>query len=429
MQRCYYKAYSNSPNGIWQGMLNTKMDVQSVKALCILGLVVSFSSVNAQQFEEAASIEFGGFDVIPTVDVGLRFDDNVTRASSEEISSWSRIIAPQISMVSSLGASQVDFAYRLVNEEFFSSKEDNYTDHFFTAGVELELNARNRVTTRLNYEDGHEGRGTGFSIGSGVTLNEPDQFKQSELDILYSYGAFNAQGRLDVNANIRELNYDLNSPTYKSRDRKLSTLGGTFYYRVGATTDATFDVSLTKVDYKFALNSLNPLNSINMSYLVGLKWEATAQTSGFAKVGYQEKDFDSNLRDDFSGFDWAGGVLWEPVEYASIELITRANTNETNGEGNFIRARTHSVEWRHDWLERLRTSASVSWNNNRYEGQIIDGFSIRSDDSLGFNASVYYQFRRWLNFEVGYKFNERDSNRDGIDYDSNQFIINALITL
>lgn len=395
----------------------------------LAGLTLISGAVGAQQFEDAASLEFGGFDVTPTVDVGLRYDDNVTRANTDEISSWSRIIAPQVSMVSSLGASQVNLGYRLVNETYFSSQEDNYTDHFFVADVDLELNARNRIKASMQFEDGHEERGSGYSIGSGVALTSPDLYKQTQFDILYSYGAFNAEGRLDVNLNIRDLNYDIDTPAYLVRDRKLSELGGTFYYRVGATTDVTFDASFTEVDYKYAADITNPLDSSNSSYLVGLKWEATAQTSGFAKIGYQEKDFDSAFREDFDGIDWAAGVLWAPVDYASLELVTKADTNETNGEGNFIRGRTHSLEWRHKWLERVRSSASITWNNNRYEGELVDGFDIRSDDNLYLRASVYYQFRRWLNFELGYRFDQRDSNRTGIDYDRNQFLFNALITL
>lgn len=410
-------------------MLKYKMGNKSTKVTLWAGLTMLAGCVCAQQFDESASIAFGGFDVTPSVDVSLRYDDNVTYAATDKIDSWSRIIAPQLSMVSSLGSSQVSIGYRIVNEEFFSSKADNYTDHFFVAGVDLDLSARHRIKAGIKFEDGHDERGSVFSIGASDNLTTPDKYKQSQFNVLYSYGAFNADGRLNLNLNIRELDYDIGLDFYRARNRKLSTIGGTFFYRVGATTDLTFDLDFTEVDYKLALDTNNVLDSTNSSALVGIEWEATAKTSGFAKVGYQTKDFDSSLREDFSGVDWAAGVLWEPVDYASIELSTRADTDETNGDGNFIRGRTHSVEWRHEWLERVRSSATISWNNSRYEGQLINGTEIRADDYLGFNASVYYQFRRWLNFEFGYSFSERDSNRDRINYDKNQFIINALITL
>jgi hypothetical protein len=403
--------------------------MKTLSTLSVAGLISLSNAAYAQQFVDAANVPFGSFDITPTVDIGLRYDDNVTRANIDEISSWSRIVSPQVTMQSSLGASQVTLAYRIRNEDFFSSSEDDYTDHFFLAEADMELNSRHRVLLSLNYEDGHDARGSNFSIGTGEALTEPDQYKQSEFDILYSYGAFNAAGRIDINYDRRELNYDIDTPVYLARDRDINRLRGVFNYRIGAATDALFEARYTSVNYNFALNPLNPLDSDEISYLVGVEWQATAQTSGFAKVGYQEKDFESDLREDFEGVDWEVGVLWEPVNYSSLEFTTGADTNETNGEGNFIRSKSYALEWRHEWLERVRSAAVISFNNDRYEGQLIEGFDVRSDDNARFRASVYYQFRRWLNFEVGYIYDERDSNRDTIDFDRNQFLINALVTL
>ncbi|MDT0584080.1 outer membrane beta-barrel protein [Brumicola blandensis] len=399
------------------------------KTALIVALTSSCALAHAQQFEDASSIEFGGFDLTPTLDVGFRYDDNITRASQNETSSWSQIISPQAVMLTNFGSSQVTVGYRLRNERFFSSPIDNYTDHFFEAGVEYELNSRHRLDIGIDFSDTHEDRGTGFSIGSGNDLNKPDQFKQAEFDILYSYGAFNADGRLDLNFNVTNRDYDISTPQYMARDRTFSTLGSTFYYRVGATTDLVFDIIHTDVRYKFDLNADSPLDSTQVSYLIGLDWEATAQTSGYAKIGYQEKDFDSPFREDFDGVDWEAGVLWEPVEYSTVELTTGANTNETNGEGNFIRGRDYQVEWRHEWLDRLRTRVSYTWGNDRYEGQTVGNIGVRQDDLARFRASMYYQFRRWINFELGYIRDERDSNRATIVYDRNQILINALFTL
>lgn len=384
--------------------------------------------ISAQQFEDAASIELGSFDLTPTLDVGFRYDDNVIRSNTDKIDSWSQIISPQVVLLNSFGSSQVRFGYRLRNERFYSSEQDNYTDHFLTAAVDFELNSRHRLDIGIDYTDGHEDRGTGFSIGNAQALATPDKFKQGEFDILYSYGAFNADGRLEANFNITNRDYDLNTPQYMARDRTFTTLGGTFFYRIGAATDATFDIIYKDVNYKFDINSASPLDSEQLSYLVGLKWEATSKTSGFAKIGYQEKDFHSPLREDFDGIDWAAGVIWEPVEYSTVEFTTRNDTNETNGEGNFIHGRDYQVEWRHEWLARLRSSASYTWGTDTYEGQTGD-FGVREDDLVRFKASLYYQFRRWVNIEVGYIYDQRDSNRTAIEYDRNQFIINALFTL
>ena len=407
----------------------TKMQALYCSLSMLILSITGHANLYAQQYEEAASIEFGGFDIVPTVDLGINYDDNLTQTNAQKIDSWSRLVSPNVTFQTQFAANTFQLGYRLRNESFFSSQADNYTDHFLLADLALEFNVRHRLDTSIEFEDGHDQRGSNFSIGSGQNLSEPDQYKQFQFDAIYSYGAFNADGRLEAKFNLRELNYDINTPRYRARDRQMATLSGTFYYRVGATLDATFDLRRTDIDYRFALNALNPLDSVVHEYLVGLKWEATAKTSGFVKIGYEEKDFASSSREDFSGFDWAAGVTWQPTEYASIDFVTSADTDETNGEGNFIRGRTHSVDWRHEWLRRLRSSVRIGWNDNRYEGQLIDGFDIRSDDNFSFRMAGYYQFRRWLNFEVSYRYSQRDSNRNAIEFDRNQLMFNALITL
>ena len=91
------------------------------KVTSLIMLVISSVNVSAQQFQNPASVEFGSFDVTPTVDFGLRYDDNLIRSNVNKISSWSQIISPQVVILDSFGESQVRVGYRLRNERFFSS--------------------------------------------------------------------------------------------------------------------------------------------------------------------------------------------------------------------------------------------------------------------------------------------------------------------
>ncbi len=396
--------------------------------LCLATSLVSSQSF-AQSSSKVGSVPMGGFDFTPSLEVGLGYDDNVTQKNLDQISSWSRHIAPEFLFSTTFGVSDFVVGYRLENTAYFSSQDDNSTDHFLTAQVNVELDVRNRITTTVRFTDGHDDRGSNFSIGLSDSLNTPDTFKESAFDIRYTYGTFNSDGRLELNLDISDLNYDDSSLTYLVRNRKISTFGGTFFYRVGAFLDATFDLKRAYVDYKVPAVPNNELDSYTDSTLVGLRWEATAKTSGFAKIGYQTKKFDSALREDFSGIDWNAGLTWEPNDISTFSFRTSADTNETNGEGNFIRSRTYSASWEHIWLERLSSRVRVGFDNERYEGQLIDGFDIRSDDLFNFSGKLNYQFRRWLGFELSYRYNERESNRQFIDFDRNRFLLNAIITL
>ncbi|MDG1255693.1 MAG: hypothetical protein P8N90_10855 [Glaciecola sp.] len=53
----------------------------------------------------------------------------------------------------------------------------------------------------------------------------------------------------------------------------------------------------------FTQDITNPLDSRANSALIGVRWNSTRNTTGFAKIGMQQKNFDSSLRPDFSGAD------------------------------------------------------------------------------------------------------------------------------
>jgi hypothetical protein len=375
--------------------------------------------------EEAGSIDLGGFELIPALDITHASDDNVTRSSTGEIDSWKRIVSPEVVLLNNFGGNTLQFGYRLERGDYFSSSQDNYTDHFVSALYDYEINSRHRAKVTGEYEDGHDDRGTSFSIGTGSVLETPDEYKSLTGDLVYSYGALTADARLDFLLGYEDLDYDRTEEAYLARDRDFVTFGGIFYYQVAPATDLVVDLRQTEVSYVYIIEGGDTLDSTNSSILVGLQWESTAATSGFAKVGYQKKDFDSALREEFSGFDWELGVTWQPVERSTIEFSTRSDTNETNGEGNFIQRRSYGAVWNHQWLDRVSSRASFAFIDDVYEGSTNN----REDDITQLRLAVDYQFKRWMKIEVGYQYDERESTVESIDYDRNLFSIGVRVTL
>ncbi|MEH6710194.1 MAG: outer membrane beta-barrel protein [Paraglaciecola polaris] len=394
--------------------------MSKTKLASAIGLAYVCSSSFAQ---EEVGIDLGAFELVPTLTTTVGFNDNVTRSNDEGIDSWFSTVVPKFTLINNFGLNSLRLGYQLSRGDYYSSSADDFTDHLLFASLDYEFNSRHRIKSSINFEDGHDDRGERYSIGRGDELTSPDEYKESDVDFTYSYGALSAQGRLDINVNYRDLDYKLGTDEYLIRDRSYSEIGGTFYYNIGATTDLLFETTLTDVDYAFTPVGSNTLDSIETSYLVGAQWQSTASTSGYAKIGYQDKDFDAAGRESFSGLKWQAGVVWEPIDRATFILDTQNETRETNGEGNFIRRKDVSLQWRHEWLQRLRTQAGVAVGNDDYEG------SGRSDDITDWNLAVIYEFQRWLTFNLGYTYSERDSNSNIIDYDQNIYRLTAKVTL
>ena len=374
--------------------------------------------------QEAGSIDIGGFDLYPSLGFGFGHDSNVIRSDDNEIESWKSTIVPELVLVNNYGLNVVQFGYKMTRGDYFSSKEDDFTDHLLYADALLDFDVRNRLSISAQYDDGHDDRGTSFSIGRGDELATPDTFKNSSIDATYSYGALSSKGRIDINAGYSVTDYDLNTEAYRTRDLDTVNFGGTFYYQIMPATDLTFDASYKDINYDYDLDPASPLDSEETRFLVGVQWDTTAQTTGYVKLGHREKAFKAAAREDFSGFDWMVGVTWTPLTYSTVDISAYTDTNETNGEGDFIETNTFEATWEHQWLERVSTTVRASYSVDDYTGN-----SDRQDDLMAFGMSLNYQLERYVLVQLGFDYDERDSNRNQIDYDRNVVSLSVMFTL
>jgi hypothetical protein len=396
--------------------------MSKIKFATTTGLLCFCSTAFSQ---EDVGIDLGIFELVPTLNANLGFNDNVSRSNDNKVDSWFSITQPKLELVNKFGHSSVRLGYQLSKGDYFSSSADDYTDHLLFASLNYELNSRNRLKAVVEYEDGHDARGSVYSIGAVNNLSSPDEYKQEEIDLIYSYGVLSAQARLDLNLNYRNLDYKLNTVDYLIRDREYRTADATFFYDIGSATELLIEARIKEIAYEYLPVGDASLDSVESSVLLGAKWESSASTTGYAKFGYQEKDFDDQARDSFSGVKWQAGIIWQPYQRATFELDTQDETRETDGEGNFIRRKEVALQWRHQWLERLNSRASVAFGNDAYEGDASD----RKDEVSEVNLALIYQFKRWLSFDVGYTYSERDSNKQTIDYDQNLYTLTANVSL
>ena len=112
----------------------------------------------------------------------------------------------------------------------------------------------------------------------------------------YSYGALTSNGMLTFKANRETLDYDREEEAYLLRDRAKNQIGAEFAYKIAPSTALVIDVTNTYTRYDRQLSEASSLDSDTLRVLGGLTWESTAATTGFAKVGYTEKDFESATR-------------------------------------------------------------------------------------------------------------------------------------
>lgn len=384
------------------------------------------------------SIPVAGTLITPIFNFKQRYDTNVLSAESDEINSWLTIFQPSVKLTKEFGEfgkNNFELDWIFTHGAYHASPNDSYNDHELTGKLNYEINLRHRLMFQAGYIDVHEERGSRFSIGIGNQLIEPDRYDEIFGGVQYTFGAPTADMRLELELGFLDNNYrsvsELNVITNEitdinaTRDRTTAKYGGTFYYKIGAATDLTLEAWNSAINYDYTAVASEELSSVESQVLFGAQWEATALTTGFAKIGYKEKDFKLSTRNSFYAVEWQAEVLWEPKTYSKVTFSTGRTTEETNGEGFFfddqfegladvIEGTLNSIEWKHEWQDRLSSKITYAVYKDIYKSSTG---TVRIDHNTGISATLYYDMNYWLSFSLDYTFNERESTREFLIYD------------
>ncbi|MFT6917140.1 MAG: hypothetical protein ACJAWL_003497 [Motiliproteus sp.] len=380
----------------------------------VMGLCGAYAGTAAAI--DPASMKIGEMAFTPQVWVQLSHNDNIFTEETDTNSSFITLLNPSVDFRVEKGNRAFRLNYDLKQGIIHSSSADNYTDHRLTGEAIFEMNSRNQLNLTAGVNLIHEDRGS----TDASTGDEPSVYNDNSIAGTYLYGAKSAQGNLELTASYLDHQYTNFAAANDGRDRDNLRLGATFFYNVAPKTQALFEVRHEQINYK---QSSSTLDNDEQKYLVGVKWDATAKSSGSAKIGATRKTYDATTRSNQSGISWEVATLWEPQTYSSFELETSQEYDEASGSEDAVDTQNLSLTWTHSWSERVSTNAMLSDMNEDYLGL------NREDKTDSVALSVDYELQRWLSVNLGYAHADSDSDITGESYKDNQFMVTLRASL
>jgi len=374
---------------------------------------------------DPANLQAGPVYFTPTLAVEGGYVDNLFRSEKNEKDTWQTVITPRLEAWLQNGVNTYALSYQAVDYRYYSSKDDDYTDQQVGLDIHHEFTAKNTVNAFAQYYDGHEERGTGLTDGFGQIIDTPIEYERTTVGGDYTYGNLNSKGRLKLEAKTEEYDYQNFRNATQYRDRDEDTLNGTFFWAVGAKTDALLQVRY--IDNEYGKTNLdNPFGSLSseeLNYLVGVSWDATARVSGSAKIGVYDRSYDSSAREDDDGFQWEVDLTYRPRTYSSIKLETSRFSQETNGLGDAINTEELKLAWDHNWSGRSSTYLGVRLASEDYSG------TNREDDRVDLEAKYNFAPKRWLDLGLGVRYEDRSSDLDFFEYTRSYYFVEAKLSL
>ena len=374
-------------------------------------LAVVLATMTSAAFAiEPAALDFDGIEVTPTLEVAGTYDDNYLATNAEE-SSWITSITPSVNVTLYGRKAVYQFNYALNHQFFEASNAENLTNHFVSASADYEFDVRNNLTVEAGYNKTE-------SATSAYTPGELNAFNTANVGASYIYGSETATGNIELGVNHVAMRSDNGANLDQERDS--TSASAAFIYRATDKTRLTAEIRGTAFDY---VDSASLLDSTNLAYLVGARWEATARTEGSVKLGVENKDFNDSSLKDTDLTSWEASVDWAPLTYSVITLTTSQKIDEGSYNSSYTNSRNNEVKWVHDWGRGY--SSKVNYINSEKDYVTTN----RLDTINAYGVGLTYEAKRWMNIAFDYQASNQDSTDATYDYDRNVFKLTLNLSL
>lgn len=379
--------------------------------LLLSATAIAFTS-SVAAVEPEVYITDSGIAIIPIINAGYKYDNNIFSQRSDTKGSGVFTLAPAVMFLLDDGINNFQVDFGVESGTFLQSSDDSYVIGNLGFTSHLEPSSRSRFDIELEANKDVEPRGTGITEGSADSFDEPLLYNEQLAKLTYEYGSLSSNGRVAVMGSYYNKNYTNFTEITQFRSFERFTLGSTFFYTTNASTDAFFEIKGRAIKYdELQVGTLSRDSDI-LTALIGIKWEATALTTGSFKVGQERKEFKNSLREDFTGVSWEGNVDWKPLTYTTLTLETSRSAKDPDVEGDYISESIYGVNWEHEWNEKVTTTFNYSYIREDYTGR-----TERLDKSNNLYIDVNYEFKRWVDIALYLAYTDQNSTNENIVYD------------
>lgn len=288
---------------------------------------------------------------------------------------------------------------------------------------------------------GAEGMGR-YNFPGGLSLQIMDQYTRSQdrfevgypdADLLHLFSSNVLIGtadwditeklRIKGDVSLFLLRYDDEVFDYLERDDIFFDLYG--YFNWSEKTSFFLNYKYGLIDF----DSYTDYDNEQTLIYGGMKWNSTEKIALTAKVGIQDKQF---TNEDSTFTDYSGLALETQIEYRYSEKTRlQFSLYKKNEETDSLQAQDKDVwgatfNYAQDYTDKLHGSFRVRFEDADYT-ELVE--QERDEWRIILEPKLRFAFKDWINVELGYQYEKRDSTDDTYDYYSNTFFANLNIEL
>ena len=404
------------------------------------------SKDDADLFKERSSVDYtqkgiraGNFTVLPKYDTSEEYISNVFYQDSQA----SQIKSDFITHFKPGVTARSDWNRHALNLDFDTDitasseigNQVNYQDLKTRVDGRLDFTRNSHLTGGFAYNSLHESRGSVDQIG-GIG---PTFYNTKVIDTFYNH-KFN---RVSVKTGLDTVRYDYdNVETLTGLPLQMASRNHWEYMpsiRLGYEIQPEYEAFVKFVDKQAEYDTLVLSNGSGTAYnrnstgynaLGGFAFDLTGLITGDMSLGYLERSYEDARLQSISGVNGFVNFKWRPTKLTNVTTRFSHDINETTQTGVAgVMASALNVGLEHELKRNVLLKAGGSYSYLDYNGYdqttaLQQNQQNRVDNLYGANVGAKYLFNRYINTDLTYTYQNRDTNYNNSGYDVNQVMLN-----
>jgi len=243
---------------------------------------------------------------------------------------------------------------------------------------------------------------------------------ESGTEGISEYSVYNTG--LNYKRTYNRLGYELDyQKTTYNYEKEFKSTNNYFDHNFGITgfiippampkTEVFWEYNYGQIEYTKTASTSR--NADYFKYGIGIRGEITKKIKGVVKFGYQQ-------RDNKEGSDYATTTVnvnlnyrFLPKDNLALKIMRQINESSYAGEGA-SKENGLSLNYQHIFNQRLNSDIGIAYSQSKNN-------SNRKDNLYTYSLGLSYSFRSWLQSNIKYTHQEKDSNFINSDYKNNSF--------
>ncbi len=357
---------------------------------------------------DPAPIEFGSFELFPTLELGETYDTNIYAARNDRRDDMIGTVRPIVSLFSNWGRHALSVTTFGDINYYSEHPDENYHNAVIDVNGRYDIVNQEWLAARGGYQHLAEQR----SSPNAVNGSEPTTFGLAKAGLTFYRGI--GQVKLNADYDFKRFDYN-NTPStngtidQSGRDRDEHVMGATIGYDLSGNVRPYI-----KGAYNIREYDNNPTHkSDGYNAVLGATMDFGGITSLDLFAGYMVQNYDKFIVKKTVSSPRVGGRLdWNVTGLTSVVLEADRTIEETTHTGyNSFFSTGGSATVTHELLRNVLVEANFAFTRNDFNGT-----GTRQDDVINAGLGGRYLINRNLYTDLLYSWERRYSTDDGSKY-------------